>query len=132
MREFHLKRKSPLIAIFISVIFLTMLFVGCYTDESTDVGEAYGFHIGDSKEQTYLKAREIYQGKTIFILYPIDKEGFGPHKKIDFSEENYQLIITRGKWEFFFDDGFYNSLILTFDNNRLSNIHRYHKRFELP
>lgn len=118
--------------ILFNVIFLTMLFVGCYIDESTDVGEAYGFHIGDSKEQTYLKAREIYQGKTIFILYPIDKEGFGPHKKLDFSEEDYQIIVARGKWEFFFDDGFYNSLILTFVNNRLSNIHRYHKRFELP
>jgi len=119
-------------AIASGIFFIAMFLGGCYIDESIDVGEAYGFKIGDSKKQAYLKAREIYQGKIIFILYPTDKEGFGPHKKFDFSEENYQLIVSREKWEFFFDDGFYDSLKLTFVNDRLSNIHRYRKPFELP
>ena len=103
-----------------------------YIDETITVGKGYGFTIGDSKEETYQKAKKNYENKTVFILHPIDHRGYGPHKKFTFSPEEYSLISELDSWTFYFTDDYFDLIQLKFEDSNLVEIHRHRKKFELP
>ena len=103
-----------------------------YLDETITEGKAYGYNIGESKLETFEKAKIIYQNKTVYILHPIDKNDFGPHNKISFQDEDYKLIEDRDRWTFYFDEDFNNLLKLSFECGKLTKIHCHSKHFELP
>ncbi len=96
-----------------------------YLDETITEGEKYGFEIGDTKA-------EVFEGETIYILHPLDHQNFGPHKKISFNDDEYSFIAGRGRWEFYFNEGFFDSIKLTFSVNQLKKIYKHRKKFELP
>jgi hypothetical protein len=103
-----------------------------YIDRQIEEGSAYGFQIGDSKLITYQKAKKVFAGKKIFILYPLDKNEFGPHKEFNFSDDKYVLIADRERWEFLFGEGYWDFLELTFQDDELKTIYRHRQKFELP
>lgn len=103
-----------------------------YLDETITEGKAYGFTIGESKFEVFEEAKDSYQNKAVYILYPLDNNGFGPHTKIYFQVEDYKLIEDRDIWTFYFDEGFFDLLKLKFENGKLTKIHRHRKHFELP
>ncbi len=103
-----------------------------YIDETITEGEAYGFNIGDTKLEVFARAKNGYLNKTVFILHPLDKNDFGPHKQMSFEDEYFKLIEDRDKWTFYFDKRFFNFLKLTFEHEKLTGIHRHRKNFEMP
>jgi len=121
-----------LLSIFLLAGFASLLLAGCYIDKSIDSGEGYGFRIGDDKQESFLNARRAFNEKTTYILYPIDKQGFGPHEKIEFNEDEFSQIESRDTWDFYFDSGYKDSLKLQFSDGRLTQIHRFKQYVELP
>ena len=73
-----------------------------------------------------------YKDKKVFILHPLDKDDYGPHKEIKFSLEDYRLIKERDEWELYFTESFFDTINLVFKNNYLIEIYRHRKKFELP
>lgn len=125
-----------ILSITVSVALLVVIFFivnACsYIDHLVEEGEAYGFSIGDSKKQSYQKAMQIFADKKVFILYPLGSNNFGPHKKFNFINSEYKLIENRDVWKFYFDDGFFDFIKLTFSNDALISIYRHRKKHELP
>ena len=103
-----------------------------YIDETVIEGKAYGFSLGDTKLETYYKAQAIYQNQDVYILYPMNESGYGPHRQINFQAEEFKILEGQASWELYYDEGFFDSLKLTFENGNLANIHRHRKKFELP
>ena len=79
----------------LTIIFAVLIYAGyliaTYIDETITSGEGYGFKIGETKEQVFQRAGQIYQENAAFILYPLDERGYGPHKKMTFGEENESI-----------------------------------------
>lgn len=126
-----------IILIFVAVIVVGMAgyFVflkATYIDKKVLSGEAYGFKIGDTQKETYRRTQSAFESQTVYILFPLDKNGYGPHKEFHFTEEEYNVLREREKWEFFFDRRFFDFLELTFENGKLTTIYRHRKNFELP
>ena len=103
-----------------------------YIDEKIIIGQGFGFKIGDTKEDTFQNIIKNYQDQNVFILYPLDGKGYGPHRKLKFKQDDYKLIQDRAKWVFYFTEDFFDSLDLTFKDNNLIEIYRHRKKFELP
>jgi len=120
--------------LFIAVIvggFAYLMFT--YIDETVTEDNAYGFYIGESKSETYKRARDLYSSQKTSILHPLNKYGGGPYKQISFTDSEYGLLKDRNLWEIYFDDGGYSDVIkLTFDSNKLVSIYRHRQHFELP
>ena len=124
-----------LISVVVIIVGLIGYFVylkATYIDDTVLAGEAYGFKIGDTQEETYFRTKNAFDSQAVFILFPLDKNGYGPHKELKFTDEEFNILREREKWEFFFDDGFFDSLKLTFKNGKLTSIHRHRQKFELP
>ncbi len=120
-------------SVFIAVIILYFMFLKVtYIDDTVDSGEAYGFRIGDDKENSYKKARQIFADKKVYILYPLGLNKHGPHKRFLFLGNEYQMIEARKVWEIYFNEGFFDFIKLTFENDALTSIYRHRKNFELP
>ncbi len=107
-------------------------FKSIYIDDKVLSGEAYGFHIGASQLETYHAANKVFTTEAAYILHPLDKNNFGPHKKIRFDDKEYSLLNGRNTWRIFFDEGYFNFLELTFEKDNLVSIYRHRKEFELP
>jgi hypothetical protein len=103
-----------------------------YICETITSGEGYGFKIGDTKEQVYNKTAELFKDGKVFILYPLNEQDFGPHKQIKFESQEYKLIEDSNVWEFYFNEGFFDSIRFTFKDDCLVKIHRHRQYFELP
>jgi len=134
------KTTKHLAMVLDSIIAIVFIVVGgyatycwfTYIDETVIEGKAYGLNIGDTKLEAFEKTKGIYQNKEIYILHPLDKNDYGPHRKLTFQIEDYQIIKDIDEWTFYFDKGFFNLLELTFKNGVLTNIYRHRKNFELP
>ncbi len=107
-------------------------YISTYIDDIVLSGEAYGFRIGDNKSQTYGAAEQVFEDSNIYILYPLDKNNFGPHREIKFNEKDYDILMAIDRWKMFFDTGYFNSIELTFEDGTLKRIYRHRKEFELP
>lgn len=103
-----------------------------YIDAQYTEGEAYGFKIGDSKNNVYQVAGKEFNKEKVYILYPLDKNNHGPHRQITFGSEEFQLVKDRDIWTLYFNEGFFDFLKLKFENGALISIHRHRKKFELP
>lgn len=115
-----------LIIIYFLYAYLTMI------DEKHTAGQAYGFSIGDSVEKAYQDAKLVFDEKDVFILYPLDKNDHGPHKKFYFTNENFKILEARSSWIFYFDESYFDFIKLTFKDESLISIYRHRKKFELP
>ena len=118
-----------------------------YIDEIVVDGSAYGFHIGDSKSETYRKAAGA--------LYGLSESGFSaPYIRIKVDKQHEEFFATRidiplliqthlhdvgyrkfseqESWEFFIDGSYFNFIRLRFCGDELCEIYRHRKYFELP
>ena len=102
-----------------------------YIDERIWEGYAYGFEIGQTKDEVLNTAVMQFEEETIRIVYPEDKEGYGPLRVIEINKER-ALYFGDLTWTFYFDDNFFDLLQLTFRSGKLSDIYRHRKLFELP
>jgi hypothetical protein len=132
-------KKRPVFIIGVSLILLAIVVFGygvylvsTYIDETITTGAAYGFSIGDDKTGAFDKAKTTYLDSEVYILHPLDKNGYGPHKRMTFTADDFKLVGDRDQWKLFFDKGFFNSIELTFDQGKLVKVYRHRKYFELP
>lgn len=100
-----------------------------YVDEKINVGSGYGFSIGDTKNNVYEKARQLYSAEVVFIRHPIRYDGYGPMIRFNFGDEEYKKIENSDKWVFYFDKR--DFIRLTFRGDKLVSIHRRRQEFEL-
>jgi len=103
-----------------------------YISDIVVSGTAYGFRIGASKQEAYAAARPAFQGRQVYIMYPVDRDLFGPLVPIHFTEDEYAMLARRDFWEIYFVNGYWNSLSLTFEEGSLVKIYRHRQYFELP
>ncbi len=105
-----------------------------YTDVTITQGKRYGAAIGQSKPEVFSSLKSFNSASDVYILHPIDETNFGVHRKIDFTEGDYDILKNRETWELYFSYGDYsNFLRLRFDaDNKLTEIYRHKQAFELP
>ncbi len=119
----------PFLALSLYIIFLWL----SYIDNTVLSGESYGFTIGQTKSQTYrnvLKSIERNPKLKIHINY-------GPRAgdNMTFSPtNNYIKAQNHNNWSLLLDgdNEFFNVIRLKFENNKLSEIYRHRKYFEMP
>ncbi len=102
-----------------------------YIDERIWEGYAYGFEIGQTKDEVFSAAVVQFEDETIRIIYPMDKDGYGPLRLIEI-KEGRALYYNDHEWTFYFDDNYFDVLRLTFRSGKLSDMYRHRKLFELP
>lgn len=117
-----------------------------YINSVTTEGEAYGFSIGDSKEQTYAKVQRILptlstSTNAIFVETVVSDElssllgvnpGFTLLTQTLLHDIGFERLKDKDRWAFYFDASYFDELSLAFCNGRLCKISRQRKKFELP
>lgn len=117
-----------------------------YIDETITEGEAYGLTVGSTKLETYSNIRRAFQkidpdNPRVFMLRRVSQETSawalarpGRHLFVETPLEEgwYSELEHENVWEFYVGPSFYNSLTLTFCEDRLCEIYRHRKAFELP
>ena len=119
----------------ITIIGLTpVYFWMTYTDVTIAQGQWRGIAIGQSKQEVLLSVKSQFSKDDVYILYPIDKQNFGMHRKTNFSAGDYDILKNREMWELYFRYGDYSNVLrLRFDaNEKLTEIYRHKQAFELP
>ena len=130
-------RKAVLAALLIPLA-LAAGYVGflwvSYKSEAVTTGAAYGFTIGESKAASAVnltRLREDHSGAAVYVT-------FGPRAGDHFTvpAEAAQLDALRAhqQWDILLDgEGeFWNTVQLTFEEDRLVRIYRHRQYFELP
>lgn len=102
-----------------------------YIDERVWEGHAYGFEIGHTKDEVLNAAVMQFGKETIWIIYPIDSNGYGPLRVIRINIDK-SLYYDDSEWTFYFDDNYFDLLRLTFRSGKLSDIYRHRKLYDLP
>ena len=127
------KISCVVVGISLFIVFLNIGYLWLtYIDDTISSGEGYGFKIGETKEQVFERATMVFQGERMYVLNPLDKQGYGVHEELEFISEDYNLLKNRNKWEFYYTKGYFDSIKLTFEKDKLVKIHRHRKKFELP
>lgn len=97
--------------------------------EVITTGEAYGFHIGDSREKVYKNAKTLLEGKKITAIHTWPKDQF--RKPFESSENPKQNNDPR--WVMIVNPNWWNNTItVTFENNVVAEIRRDRICCELP
>ena len=105
-----------------------------YIDETVTSGSAYGFSIGSSKQQAIEQASALRETHPNAVLY-VD---FGPRAGDRFTVsptlDQIERLEPHDQWSCQLDGPkeFFNTVRLTFLDDRLVEIHRHRKYFELP
>jgi len=104
-----------------------------YIDETITTGDAYGFCVGDSKLETYQRAGQQFQEKTVWFAYPPDYRQAVVRRNTTFSDDEFDLLALgeQNKWQLYFGS-FFDTIQLSFTNDRLVEIYRHRQKFELP
>jgi hypothetical protein len=124
-----------LIFVLVSILALYVAFLWItYIDNTTTSGSKYGFTIGTSKEEVYDQI--ILQQQPYPDLYFYVRTGKQSKDLIEAPVKSVPLARIKNyeRWELQFDGKheYFNVLKLTFVENRLIEIHRHRKYFELP
>ena len=92
-------------------------------------GEAYGFQIGDSREETYNNAQKLLKLKDIVAIHTWPKDQF--HRPFNANEPPEQN--TDPRWVMIVNPNWWNNtIIITFDQNSVAEIRRHRICCELP
>lgn len=104
-----------------------------YLDETVVSGTAYGFTIGASRQEVLAAARSLndHPRAVVYISYG---PRTGDHFSIAPSQVRIEQLQAHDQWDVLLDgsDKFFNSVRLTFNDDRLVEIHRHRQRFEIP
>ena len=139
------------IIIIVSVVLfllLTYFFYLWYTyiDETVTSGEAFGLDIGDSKLDTYNKIWDAisylnYEPSSVYIEIEVNAEvsellatdpGYKVLVNTLLHKSGYESFKNKDRWDFYFNSSYFNKLSLTFCEDKLCEIHRHRKFFEIP
>jgi hypothetical protein len=102
-----------------------------YIDERIWEGQGYGFEIGQTKDEVLSAAVLQFEDETIRIIYPMRKDGYGPLRVIRINNDR-SLYYDDNEWTFYLDDKYFDLLRLTFRSDKLSDMYRHRKLYELP
>lgn len=116
-----------------------------YIDETITSGEAYGFVIGENKLETYHKAPvNLAASKdhksTVYIEIKSDpscakllavKPGHLLMVEAILHDVGYSAFESKNQWDFYFDGTYFDKLSLKFCDEKLCEIYRHRKKFEL-
>ena len=117
-----------------------------YIDETVTSGEAYGFTIGDTKFDTYNKISGAisdlnYHPSSVFIEIEVNEDlsellatdpGYKIMANTLLHEGGYNSFKGKDRWDFYFNRSYFNSLSLKFCEDKLCEIYRHRKFFEIP
>lgn len=149
-----MKRKSLTCYIFGFLICMLLIVVSevgrlwlTYVDETIIEGSGYGFTIGDNKKDTYKKLRKLQHyvsdaEENIFLEITVDNsnsELFATklgnkifvETLLDTDDIKSQFY-DHSQWDFYFGGTYFNKLTLKFCKDKLCEIYRHRKNFELP
>ena len=128
-------------AVLYIISFLVLLIAGyivylaaTYIDESVTVGSAYGFEIGSPKGQSFNDIRKLLNQYPNLVIYYTYGNKAGDNEIVLPIDNEYSKIEQQDRWALLLDgDGeFFNVIKLSFNENKLVNIYRHRKYFELP
>lgn len=142
-------KKFILGVIFSFFVFLTLFFLylaSAYIDEKFTEGSAYGFSIGDSKEDVFSDSLGSLSslssgGGQVFISVKVDNQssnllntsaGYTVMVQTLLNLEEKPSFYNEDSWEFYFEASYFDSLRLSFCDQKLCEIYRHKKMFELP
>lgn len=121
-----------------SIVLLIAGYIGylaaTYIDESIKIGTAYGFEIGSSKKQSFDDIKDsLNQFPQLVIYYSYGRKA-GDYEIVLPTDNDYSKIEQQDRWILLLDgDGeFFNVIKLTFRENKLIEINRHRKYFEMP
>jgi hypothetical protein len=141
-----MKIKSTILVILTIILIYPAYLWVTYIDESITDGTAYGFKIGTDKETVY-KSLPLLLNKlkgnqeSVFIqIKSTDEFAQALATKPDFDvmieplfhDVKYALFTKNETWSFYINASFFNSITLKFCENKLCEIRRHRKYFELP
>jgi len=128
-----MRRLTASLKVLVNAVAMSASVVGCMGDinETTTSGEAFGFTIGMSKEEAFYRAAELYSDDQASIADPINRDGVGPRRLIEFTDDDLPILRARDQWRFYFE-GPRDSVRLRFENDALAEIHRHRQSWELP
>lgn len=134
----------------IAIVLMTVSYIGylwyTYIDETVISGQAYGFVIGDDKLTTYKKAlgalaKLKHHSSSVYIEIKSDADcakllaaepGYTLMVKALLHDVGYPVFKSKNQWDFYFDGSYFNTLSLKFCDEKLCEIYRHRKYFELP
>ncbi|WP_339674173.1 hypothetical protein [Dasania marina] len=117
-----------------------------YIDETTSSGSAYGLEIGSSKQDVYKSLSRILgqlkrSDESVFIEIKVTDDtardlatnpDFNVMVEPQFHEIGFSTFEKKDTWTFYINTSYFNSLKLKFCNDKLCEIYRHRKYFELP
>jgi len=144
--KYAIKFFSQLLLIVIAIVAIYGFYLwNTYIDESTVQGSAYGFAIGETKEEVYKKAPSLlFKLSSNNMFFTMVKVDSGSQEilatRLDFPiltqtllhEVGYERFKLKNTWEFYFEGSFSDSLRLKFCDEILCEIYRHRQYFELP
>lgn len=132
--------KKPILKIIVGFILAFSIFITIlvgylyftYIDEIIVEGTAYGFTIQENKREVFLKAKKLFNDKTIFYGgYETLSRARNSRKILIFSDSDYKHLLNYDIWYFAYDNSFRDSINLKFDTkDKLVEIHRHRQYFE--
>ncbi len=134
-----LKFMYMLFKFFILIIAAFFIFLWISSiDEKITTGEYYGFKIGSAKNETYkflLESSGSMKLESRVVLFNDELKRIKNPLIINssFTNEEYQLFENKDEWDFFIESPFFfDSIRLTFCDERLCKIWRKREYLELP
>ena len=135
--------------VIVALVLLFWIWIGylyfTYIDLLTEKGTAYALSIGMSKREAYdrmeeaLRAVEGGDGAAFIELPAISADTglpYGPKiaelLPFERSEGTFLALKESNQWDFYLKRNYRDNLRLTFCNERLCEIYRHRKYFELP
>ena len=109
-----------------------------YIDKSVTSGSAYGFTIGQSKQETYVGLKALL-GDQCFLSIKDDRLVLGKRlhaasRPIHLTDEDFKTFSDSDEWILFADarDSIFSTIDLVFSGGQLRSIHRHHQQCEGP
>ena len=129
-------RAAKILLVLISALAILALagvayFAATFIDERVTSGEAYGFEIGQTKDQVAEAIRAIYPDG-LFVRRTIDGEMTGPKVPFAMPANGFGPFLGKDEWELHFDDDSIDLILLRFSDGRLTEIWRHRQTAELP
>lgn len=119
----------PILVVFGYVAYLA----ATYIDETVTFGSAYGFDIGASKQHAFASVAQLEKHPNA-VIYASYGPRAGDYFTVSPLPERFEQLQKHDRWDVLLDgDGqFFDSVELTFRDNRLVKIYRHRQHFELP
>ena len=128
--------KWPIYLLLMLIIGYIAFFYITYIDDAQTSGSAYGFTIGSTKKETVEDIKKLLNNHPNVVVHINYGPRVGDNKFIKIDKTTYFELESHNRWWILLDDTsdhvFSDSIRLTFNNERLSKIHRRRQYFELP